>query len=363
MKLRSMFYSALCALMVAASLAACSDDDEPGLDDDGSKVTLPARRAFILNEGLWGGNNAGIAFYAPNGDADFISDIYYKQNEARLGDLANTLLEYEDDIYVIVGGSKYIARLNSAGVEQARRAFTSDEGEPRCMDAEDGYLYVTQYGGRVSKLDAKTLNVVAVFEGGDNLDGIVELDGKLYVSNAYRAINEFNKELLIINAATMTLEKSVEVVVNPNELWEIDGVIYLISSGNYADVPSTLQRIGADGTVTTIGTVSKITEGNDGLIYCVASAYDENWALTNTFFTYNPRTGAVSQSSFLTDAPAAFASASIYLLEVDEETGDIYVGTAEYNANGTIYRFSRQGTLKETFDSGGMYPSQMIFID
>ncbi len=49
------------------------------------KVTLPqTARVYILNEGTSGQNNAGIEFYAPNKDADIISDIFYKQNTARL---------------------------------------------------------------------------------------------------------------------------------------------------------------------------------------------------------------------------------------------------------------------------------------
>lgn len=366
MKFRSLFFSVLCTLTVAVSLTACSDDED-GLNDDGSKVVLPARRAYILNEGAWGGNNAGIAFYAPNGDASFVSDIYYTQNGARLGDLANAILEHNDEIYVIVGGSKYVSRLNSAGVEQVRHAFTSAEGEPRCMDAEGDYLYVTQYGGKVSKLNAKTLDVVATYQGGDNLEGIVEEDGKLYVSNAYSVDGSgyyvYNKEVLVIDAATMTLDKSIEVVENPADLYEIDDKIYLLSTGNYFDVSPALQRINADGTVTQLVEASKITEGNNGLLYCINSAYDENWNMVNTFFTFNLQTGAVGSSSFLKNAPESFSTAAIYLLEVDEETGDIYVGTTDYITNGEIYRFDRNGTLTENFDAGGVNPSQMIFID
>ena len=355
-------------MLLAAGLTACSDDDEEKFDDEGSKIELPARRAFILNEGSWGGNNAGIAFYAPSKDANFVSDIYYTQNGAKLGDLANAMIEYKDNLYVIVGGDRYVARLNSAGVEQARYEFSTSEGEPRCLDAEDGYLYVTQYGGRISKLDAKTLSLVSTFQGGDNLEGIVEEDGKLYVSNAYKVDATgsyiYNTEVLVIDAATMKQTNTLTVTANPGALYEIDDTIYLLSKGNYYDVDPALQVINPKtGTVTPVAGAGKITEGNNGLIYAVRSAYDANWQLTNTFFTYNPKTGAVSETSFLKDAPASFATAAIYLLEVDEETGDIYVGTSDYVNTGDIYRFDASGKLQETFDAGGINPSTMVFID
>ena len=363
MKLSSLFNTAFFALVLSFSVVACTDGNEPNLDDSGSKVILPIRRAFILNEGNWGSNNAGIAFYAPNGDASFIGDIYYKQNEARLGDLANTMIEHRNYIYVVVGGSKYIARLNAAGVELDRLAFTSNEGEPRCVAAEGDYLYVTHLGGRISKLNIETLDVVDTFQEGDNLEGVVAKDGKLYVANSWRGVYEYNTELLVVNAATMTLEQKIEVVINPNDLYEIDGQIYLVSNGDYDGVPATLQSIDSNGKSTIITPAAKITKGHDGLIYCVNSSFDANWTPINVFFTYDPQTKTVNNTSFLKNAPESFATASIYMLEVDEKDGDIYVATAPYDANGTVYRFDRQGYLKESFDAGGMYPSQMIFVE
>ena len=66
MKVRSLLFGMLCMLALGASLASCSDDDDNSWDDSGSKVALPQTRVFILNEGSYNANNAGIAFSAPN---------------------------------------------------------------------------------------------------------------------------------------------------------------------------------------------------------------------------------------------------------------------------------------------------------
>ena len=50
MQFRKLFFSLCCTVALGASLAACSEDEEL-FDDSGSQVTLPAHRAFILNEG------------------------------------------------------------------------------------------------------------------------------------------------------------------------------------------------------------------------------------------------------------------------------------------------------------------------
>ena len=237
------------------------------------------------------------------------------------------------------------------------------------MEVEDDYAYVTQYGGQVTKLSVKDMTLVGTFKGGDNLEGIVEKDGKLYVANSYAVDGSnnwiYNKEVFVIDAKTMKLEKTIDVVDNPTKIYEIDNKIYLISAGNYFDVAGALQVIDPKTNTSKVilNDATKITEGLNGLVYGVRSTYDADWQLTNSFFTYNPSTGAISETSFLLDAPASFKTDAIYLMEVDEKSGFIYVGTTDYQNTGTIYAFDKTGKFFQSFDSGGINPSTMIFID
>ena len=356
----------LCSLMLGMGFASCADDDE--FDNISVKPDNGKRHYYLLNEGAWGANNANITAFVyneKNSTFESMGDIYLGINKQQMGDLANAMIMEDANIYVVLNGSRYVARLSTGGcVEEARYTFPEAEGAPRCIDVEDDYAYVTQYGGQVSKINIKDMTLAGTFKGGDNLAGIVEKDGKLYVANSYKGINEFNKEVFVIDAKTMTLEKAINVVENPTKLFEIDNRIYLISAGNYADVPGALQIIDTKtGTSKRIlNDVTKITEGPNGLIYGVKSKND--WPnYIHTFFTYTPSTGSVNESSFLQDVPSSFGSVDIYLLEVDEETGFIYVGTSDYTTNGTIYQFDKGGKLVKSFDSGGINPSAMVFVD
>ena len=366
MKTRSILITTLCSLMLGMGFASCSDDDEPEMEPIIDPVDYPA---YILNEGAWGANNANITSFMPNYKVENLSDVYLKTNGKKMGDVANAMMEEDDNIYVVLNGSKYVARLDLLCMELARYTFPEAEGAPRCIDVEDDYAYVTQYGGQVTKLNIKDMTLAGTFKGGDNLEGIVEKDGKLYVANSYTVDGSnnwiYNKEVFVIDAKTMALEKTIEVVDNPTKLYEIDGKIYLISQGNYADVAGALQVIDpkAGTSKVILNDVTKITEGNNDLIYGICATYDANWQLTNSFFTYNPSTGAISETSFLKDAPSSFGTAAIYLLEVDEETGFIYISTSDYTTNGTIYQFDKGGKLVKSFDSGGINPSAMVFVD
>lgn len=369
MKLRTFFFTALYLLSLGIAFTACENEDGPDTYPPDNE-TLSDHRAYILYEGSMNANNSGIAFYAPAGDADFIGNIYFTQNQASLGDTGLTMVEDNNQLYVVVSGSKYVTKLNQDCVELTRHSFGEEVGDPRYIDVEDGYAYVTHHGNRVSKLDANTLEEVAFFEGGDNLEGIVMCNGRLYVANTYRQEGSnwiYNTEVFVINPQTMQLEETLDVIINPERLYEFDDKVYLLSRGNYADIPNQLQCIDpAQGNeVTKLFEATKVAEGPQGLLYVVNSntTYDANRNATtvNTFFTYNLRTGA--RADMLPDVPAELDGANIYLLAFDDETDDLYIGTTDYVTNGTIYRFNSQGTLVDTFDAGGINPNTMLFID
>ena len=378
MKVRSLFYGMLCMLALGASFASCSDDDNDELwDDSGSTVTLPRERVYILNEGTMGYNNATLAFYAPNGDAEFIADIYKVQNGgASLGDTSQDMLEYNDAIYVSVYGSNYLAKLNAAGVEQARISFVDDadlSAGIRYLAAEDGYIYASFYGGVVAKINANTLQVESKLTGlGANLEGVAIENGKLYVANSYTVTPDgqyvYNKDVFVIDLRTFTQVETLTVVQNPNMMLDEDDRVYLIS-WDYSREQYVLQLIDPQqgNKVTELGYASHVAV-RDNMLYVVDSRVDySNWPETsanNTFYTYNVSTNTKNEASFLKNAPEELATAVVYMIEVNDDNGDIYIGTTGHsNQNGNIYRFRADGTFVEKFDCGGQNPKTVIFLD
>ena len=146
---------------------------------------------------------------------------------AKLGDLGQSMIKYEDEIYIAVSGSNYLTKLNAAGVELKRVSFVSDNDLSagiRYIDAEDGYIYASFYGGAVAKINAKTLEVVDKLTGlGDNLEGVAICEDMLYVANSCTADwSTQHTDVKVIDLRTFKLKELLTVGLNPNALIEED---------------------------------------------------------------------------------------------------------------------------------------------
>ena len=371
MNFRKFLVGALCFLALGTSFTSCSDDDDV-MNDEGSKVELPGRRAYILYEGPFAQgeetNGTGISFYAPNHDKDFISNIYKYQNGKELGNLGQHMVNDNDFIFVTLSTTSSVVKLNEAGVEQEKEARCNFEKghDPRFMVAEGGYLYVSHYGGSVSKIDQRSMQVVKSLkiDGGQQLEGIAECNGKLYVANAYTPNFEYLQDIFVINPQTMTLENTIKVADNPTTIIEEEDQLFVLSKGNYNDVQSQLQVIDPrTQQVTYIAPASFIAEGNHDRIFIVNVEYDANWKPTNKFCSYNAKTRQLSEQTFVNNAPEEMLQENIYMISVDDDTNEIYIGTSDYKTPGTVYRFDANGNFKEKFSAGGVNPNTMIFVD
>lgn len=365
MKLRNIFYSILCGLAISTGFTACSDDDDDwDAEKQGSKIEMAETRGFILNEGSYNLNNAHLNYFNYATDAVVTTDLFNTQNSKELGDTGQDIIEYDGNIYVVVYGSQYIVKLNGVGVEQCRYSFTTDEtlGSPRYAVGEDGYIYVTTYGGYVVKLNASDLSYVGKVQVGKNPEHIAESDGYIYCTNSGWG---YDNRLSIINEKTFTCE-NVEIMTNPDGIAITDnGTIFIQGyGGTYPDYTYPVQIYNkSTKTVKQIGHGSSIATYKNILYVCYSETDWSTYTTTNTFYSYNAQTGT-TDTNMLKNAPSELASASVYGLSVNEETGHIYVLVTNYKSDdGVVYHFDKSGNYVGKFSSGGQNPKKIVFVD
>lgn len=367
MKLRSLLLAAACGLMVAAGFTSCSNDDDNVNEDkwkEGSKVEVPQYRAFVLSEGSYGKNNSHLFLIDPSTDNQaYASDIYETQNGEKLGDTGNDMVALDGNVYVVVNVSKRLLKLNGAGVKQTEFKFDTKLGEPRYACVLDGKIYVTSYGGYVSRFDAGTLALEDSVKVDANPEEIVAVGGKLYcVNSGYGS----GKTISVIDAKSFDKAESVEIVNNPQRLAEGNGHLYVLA-GSPSYNPANYDYSTAVYTYDPqakkceyIANASKMLAGGDNLYYTNSTSAD--WVTyTTTFKVYNASTKKSSEWK-LSNIPAAVSKTTVYMIEQNPYDGTFYIGYTDYATNSTVCHFDAQGNYKASFDAGGINVNSMLFL-
>ena len=365
MKLKNIYLGVL-ALAVCAGFASCSDDDD---DDnygyfDGQKLKS---YAFVLNEGSYGKNNAGISCINWSSNDVISEDIYYAQNKQGLGDTGQDIItDGKGNSYVVVYGSSYVAKLDKEGVEQYRADFTSEElkeyGQPRYMALDGNKLYVTAYGGYVVRLNANTLVFETAYKVGLNPEHILVFDGKVYNTNSGWGAD---KTVSCIDPSTRDVS-TFTVMNNPDGILESNGKIYVQGYGNYdenwvAEYPWGVLDL-KSGEFTEIGTASMWAE-NKGVIYTVHSETDWSTSTTvNHFASYDTKSGTLKEGMFVKNAPSEFASSSIFGMQFNPYNGYLYVGTSDFKTDGVIMVFDNNLNYVTSINSKGVNPKKVVFF-
>lgn len=369
MKFRSLLFATLCGLAVTTTFTACDDDDDN--DDDynwkeGSKIELPAYRGFVLNEGTYQKNNTSIAYFdaAKDTTTTLANDLFLIQNGMRLGDTGQDLIAYEGNLYVSVYGSSYIAKLNGSGVEQKRFEMDKLMGQPRYMAAEDGYLYVSTYGGYIAKFNANDLSFIDTVKVGKAPERLIIEDDKVYCANGSTSDGTSDNRLAIIDTKTFNKATFVTVANNPQMVVGDDNYIFVQAYGNDWVVTPIQQYDVRTNTVDSIG-LGTLMAMEDDILYVAYSKTDWSTYITsNNFYSYNPATKQTSDlTAKITAAAPELASASLYGLSVNPYDETFYLTTTLYdNGNGTIYHFSKDWTLLDKINSWGQNPKAVVFL-
>ena len=379
MKLKSLLISMMLLMTLGFSVASCSSDNDDVFNDTNSTIDLPDNRTFILNEGGYNTNNASISLYSAENNS-VIASVYETQNEQKLGDVAQDILYANKSIYVVLNGSKKLIKMNTALVEEASVAI---EDSPRYMVYLDGKIYLTVWGKGIQKYDAKTLTLEDTLDTSfATPEDIIVVNNLLYVTNPtpYGA-TESVSAVSVIDPSTFKVTKTINVWANPQRILEMGGDLYVASNGNYGYIAGEdyigyqVQRVRlSDGlndngsyTIDNLGEFTNmVADQDDDILYLANST--TNWSDNSTITTFSKyeaknENATASADSFIQDAPAVLASASIYNMTVDKSNGDIYITTTDFVTNGQVYRFDYAGKYLTDFSSKGVNPSHFLFIN
>ena len=369
---------------------ACSEDDDtvgdggkPGEEtggngggangSDSTAVPSPvvALGAYVLNTGNWGGNDASIQ-YLDFQTGKLSEDLYAAANGEGLGDLGQDLCVYGSKIYVTVSGSSKVVIMDRKCKVLKSIPVATEDGtpvEPRYMAACEGKVYFTAYDGTVSRIDTTSMAIdgklnltdAGAQTGYDHPEAITSANGKLYVN-----ISGYSKGkwLAVVDAASFTKLKDIEVMLNPYTqcITAEDGYVYFVSNGNYAGSPSLTPDQYIYGTMQRLDPETDQVEQVCRATY-IANAGEKMYILYSEYYmpdvarayVRDLKTGDEQEFMDMADLQSANG------LAVDPASGDVYVFDVPYGAASDVHVYGADGTYKRTFEAG-MSTSKMVFV-
>ena len=336
-------------LLIAMGFTACEKDDPTPNPEPGETVS----GVFILNQGGWGENNAGISYY------DFeTGEFRFDIATATLGDIGQDMIAYGSKLYVSVSESgrvtvfdlKSHTRLKDIELRNGEQMR-----QPRYFAPYNGKVYVTTLDGNVVRIDTTSLSQDGITPVGPNPEGIAAVNGKLYVANSGGFLPDYtyNNTLSIVDIAGFREEMVLTVGLNPCFVHaDSYGNVYLTYKGNYYDVPDGFQQI--DTKTNTVTDISHIPANQDFVIvgdslYFYGVTYNPDYSTNNTFGIYNVKTKQLVNNRIITDGTNITTA---YGIGVNEKTKEVYISDTDYSNPGTVYVFGEDGKKKNTLNVG-----------
>lgn len=346
-------------LMMGAALFAtsCSDDkDDPVIDP---VYQTDTDGVFIVNEGSYYSNVNGSLSYLDYATNTLTDGLFASVNGRTLGGTPNNAIIWGSKMYIACTDEN---RVEVVDVNTLKSISSIEVTQPRELVGLGPNVYVSTYGGYVCGIDTVQPTAIAGQSEviGSCLEGIAAYNGYLYVCNAYNSDYTYNTNVVKLTAGLQKV-KDIEVVCNPTYIVAGYDGLYLLSSGNYYDVSPTIQSIDANDKVTSLcnGTFMAY---NNGKIYYIETAYDENWNTIATYYVYNTESGAKEEFTKGTEvfSPCAIA--------VDPVNDYVYIssynkgayGTADYSGAGYVVKYNSNGGYLDKYDAG-VGPSTFVF--
>lgn len=332
--------------IIALIFSACEKDDSI---PENEPYIPGSHGVFILNEGSIGRNNAGLSylnFETGNTTTDILS--------GELGDTGQDLLAYGSKLYVSVNESAYIRVVDLYSRESVDSIALKDGSQllkPRYLTAYEGKVYATisALEGSVVRIDTVTLKVEATTKVGAYPEGIVAVNGKLYVANSgFGAGNT----LSVIDIAGFREERSITVGINPTVIRaDKYGDLYLTYQGDFGEDTGGMQRI--DTKTSSLTQLAIPANRNfvivDDLLYFFGVTYNADYSVNGSFGVFNVKTETLTSDPIISDGTKITIP---YGIGVNPQTKDVYIADTDYATPGTVYIFGPNGKNKKIIRTG-----------
>ena len=349
-------------LFLLMALAALMFSCKPNEPVNPSKFNIGSG-VFVLNEGNFQFSNASLTFYDPEADT-VANNLFYKVNNAPLGDVAQSMALADGKLYIVVNNSNYIYKVdaNTMVCDTTKPFKLTDFYSPREMHiVAPNKAYVSDLMGTtlwvVNPQDMTHAGSIAM---GKSTEKMVQIGNELYVSNwsNYYVPGMEKNTVQVVDINNDVKVAEIQVGKEPNCMAvDRNGHVWVLCEG------ATWEADGENPTLWEIDPMQKTAtqryefDGSAMILKANASGSALYVVYNNEVRRFDIAASALSESFSI----AAPEGGTFYNMAVNPQNGDLYVTDAKnYMMNGAVYRYSDDGVLLSSFDAG-IIPSAMLF--
>ena len=322
---------------------ACDDD----LDNPSPSGASTNCVAYVINQGNFYDGITG-SLDAFTADGKYLRDVFATQNQGmRLGDTPQDGVIYGTKLYVAVYESNLLWVIDKKTAKVVKRL---EINAPENVCAAYGKVFLTTNDGYLNALDTLSLNFENRVAVGPNPMGCAVKGNEVFVavSDGYNYDNGYvnGKKVSVVDALGMTVKREIPVGLNPTQVVATKDAVYVVCSGNYADVLPEVWRI-ADGVAEKYADGTHIATNGEKL---VVMNMKTDWATYITTITYS--------IDLKGDAPPSPVSISV------SPEGRLFVATDaklnDYSSSGAVFEYDENGNFLNKHEAG-CHPFKVVF--
>ncbi|WP_291728020.1 DUF5074 domain-containing protein [Bernardetia sp.] len=330
--------------------SSCSKDDE-------DLVGEYAQGYLVVNEGVFGKNNATVGHISKN--EMVTQQIFQTVNGDSLGDNLQSVSILGDEAYLLVSNSNKIEVVNR-GTFERKATITGNFANPRYMaSVGNNRAYVSSWGnfGNIGSailvVDTNTEQVVSTIDAGAGPENVVysQSANKVFIANT------FESSISVYDVSSNTLEATIDVSPNsPKDMvTDKDGKIWVTASA-FGSSEGALHKI--NPTTNAIETTIELNAGSENIGQQLAI----NPAKDILYYNFSSGVYALSITA-TTQAASPLIQNGAYGVSVEPSNGDIWIGIANFSAptGNEVIRYDSEGNAKGTFTASAG-PNEVIFL-
>lgn len=307
---------------------------------------------FITNEGNFQYGNASLSYYNPT-TKTVENEVFYRANAMKLGDVAQSMTIHNNTGWIVVNNSHVVFAIDTQTFKETGRI--TNLTSPRYIHfVSDEKAYVTQlWDNRIFIVNPKRYEIVGhivcpnmTMESGST-EQMVQY-GKYVFVNCW----SYQNLILKIDTETDKVVDELTVGIQPTSLvLDCNNKLWTLTDGGYDGSPygyetPSLYRIDAE--TFTIEKQFKFSANDTPSELQTNTSKDKIYWLNNDVWAMSVTDENLPAKSFLENKGTIY-----YGLTICPHTGDVYVADAiDYNQQGKIYRYSKEGQLIDEFYVG-----------